>query len=89
MSFTLMELARHPNIQLKVRQELRDKLGDEKLTYERISDMNYLQQVVDETLRLYPPAPLLDRIAVEDYKVKKCFFFFLHFHLIFTIKINK
>ena len=69
MCFTLMELAKNPDIQRKVREEIRQKLGNEPLTYEKVSDMNYLQQVVSETLRLYPPAPLLDRVAVADYKV--------------------
>lgn len=69
MCFTLMELAKHPEIQQKVREELRQKIGDQKFTYERISEISYLQQVVNETLRLHPLAPLLDRVAVEDYNV--------------------
>ncbi|CAB0038375.1 unnamed protein product [Trichogramma brassicae] len=70
MTFTLMELARHPEIQEKIRQEIRDKIGKAALTYDMISQMSYLQQVVSETLRLYAPAPLLDRVALNDYKVR-------------------
>ncbi|XP_014234525.2 cytochrome P450 6k1-like [Trichogramma pretiosum] len=69
MTFTLMELARHPEIQKKVRDEIREKIGKATLTYDMISQMSYLQQVVSEILRLYPPAPLLDRVALNDYKV--------------------
>ena len=69
MSYTLVELAKNPEIQAKVHQELREKLSTGGLTYESVSDLTYLQQVIDETLRLYPPAPLIDRIAMEKYKV--------------------
>lgn len=69
MAFALLELAKQPELQARVRDEIRDKLGQDGLTYERVSEMGYLQQVVSETLRLYPPAPLIDRIAVADYKV--------------------
>ena len=39
-------------------------------------DMKYMDMVIDETLRMYPPAPRLDRVASEDYeyegiKIKK------------------
>lgn len=70
MIFTLLELAKQPDIQRRVREEIREKLNGQPLTYEGISEMNYLHQVVSETLRLYPPAPLLDRVAIDDYKVK-------------------
>ena len=69
MSFTMLELAKHPDVQARVRAEIAEKIGKQGLTYDRISQMNYLQQVMSETLRLYPPAPLLDRVALEDYKV--------------------
>ena len=69
MCFTLMELAKNSDIQEKVRNEIREKIGSDPITYESISKMNYLEQVLDETMRLYAPAPLIDRVALNDYKV--------------------
>ncbi|XP_076232644.1 cytochrome P450 6k1 [Calliopsis andreniformis] len=67
--FTLYELAKQPDIQKRARDEVLEKLKLEGLTYEAVQNMKYLHQVLSEALRLYPPAPLLDRVATEDYKV--------------------
>ncbi|KAJ8681697.1 hypothetical protein QAD02_017489 [Eretmocerus hayati] len=70
MSFTLHELSMNPELQAKAREEIRDKIGSrDQLTYERASEMTYLHQVISETLRLYPPAPIIDRVALFDYKI--------------------
>ncbi|KAJ8681696.1 hypothetical protein QAD02_017488 [Eretmocerus hayati] len=70
MTFSLLELSRHPEMQAKVREEIREKIGaKDQITYERVSKMNYVHQVVSETLRLYAPASVLDRLAVADYKI--------------------
>lgn len=68
--FTLYELAKHPEIQKRTREEINEKLKEHGMTYEGVQNMKYLHQVVSEVLRLYPPAPLIDRIAVSDYKVR-------------------
>ncbi|XP_063982821.1 cytochrome P450 6k1-like [Diachasmimorpha longicaudata] len=69
MAFTLNELAKRPDIQDRVRQEIIDILDGDELTYEKVQQMKYLHQVINETLRLYPLAPIIDRVAEEDYKV--------------------
>nr|UEN71143.1 cytochrome P450 4AV17 [Meteorus pulchricornis] len=69
MSFALWELARHPQIQKRLRAEIHQCLEKNGLTYESVNSMKYLMQVINETLRFYPPAPLLDRVASEDYKI--------------------
>ncbi|XP_015114681.2 cytochrome P450 6k1 [Diachasma alloeum] len=71
MSFTLYELALHQDVQSKLRTEIMENLektGGE-ITYDMISDLSYLHMVVSEILRKYPPLPLLDRVAAQDYKV--------------------
>lgn len=71
MSFALYEVARNPDIQRRVRAEIHKCLKANGLTYESINDMKYLTQVINETLRFYPPAPIIDRVANQDYKVQK------------------
>ncbi|GFT90518.1 cytochrome P450 3A4, partial [Nephila pilipes] len=40
-----------------------------KLTYEALQNMKYMDNVISETLRLFPPAVRLERKAVGDYKL--------------------
>ncbi|KHJ42753.1 unspecific monooxygenase [Trichuris suis] len=58
LSYTIYELARHPEVQEKLRSEIMDyhKSDDEKPTYESVQRMVYLDCVIRETLRLYPVA---------------------------------
>lgn len=37
------------------------------MNYDCISEMKYLDQVIDETLRMYPPVQRTDRVASCDY----------------------
>ncbi|XP_017084620.2 probable cytochrome P450 6w1 [Drosophila eugracilis] len=55
MTLTLYELAKNNDLQQRLRQEISDFFGDEDhVSYERIQEMPYLSQVVNETLRKYP-----------------------------------
>ncbi|XP_060831894.1 cytochrome P450 6k1-like [Bombus pascuorum] len=71
MSFTLHELAVNPDVQKTLRAEIHDALAktDGKITYDMITTLPYLDMVISETLRKYPPVGYLDRIALADYKV--------------------
>ncbi|XP_017069222.1 cytochrome P450 6g1 isoform X1 [Drosophila eugracilis] len=63
MSFALYELAKHPEMQKRLRQEINEALLEEggTLSYEKIQSLEYLAMVVDEVLRMYPVLPFLDR----------------------------
>ncbi|XP_011866671.1 PREDICTED: cytochrome P450 6k1-like [Vollenhovia emeryi] len=68
MTCALFELAQQPEMQKRVREEILMTIQDANgVTYEAVHNMKYLHQVINETLRLHPPAPLLDRIASSDY----------------------
>ncbi|KAG0093195.1 hypothetical protein BGZ92_007030 [Podila epicladia] len=68
LSWTFFQLATHPNIQTRLREETRqlysDKNGDP--TYDELNSLPYLNAVVRESLRLWSPVPLNLRVSVED-----------------------
>lgn len=72
MTFILYELAKDPNVQEKVRREINTVLKnqkDGKLNYESLNDLTYMDCIVNEVLRLYPPLINLQRVVTKDYKV--------------------
>ncbi|WP_298950785.1 cytochrome P450 [uncultured Nonlabens sp.] len=64
LSFATQLLAHHPETIIKARLELGD-LDVENLL-PGLMKMPYLKQCVEETLRLYPPAYVTDRVALES-----------------------
>ncbi|CAG9860044.1 unnamed protein product [Phyllotreta striolata] len=69
ISFALYCLAQHPEIQEKVVEEQKAIFSDfkhGKVTLENINEMNYLELVIKECLRLYPPVPFLGRLFSEE-----------------------
>ncbi|KAH8664469.1 cytochrome P450 [Xylariales sp. PMI_506] len=67
LSWTLYELARHPEVVRRLRAEIIDQLGLERTpTYHDLKNMKYLQAIMNETLRLYPAVPLNLRLALKD-----------------------
>ena len=64
LAWACYELAKNPEIQEKLRQEVEDILdGDpeKKLSYDDIQSMTYLDQVINETLRFHNPVGALQR----------------------------
>nr|CAD7457129.1 unnamed protein product [Timema tahoe] len=71
MSFCMYELALNQDIQDQLRVEVDDALqahGD-VMTYEAVQDMHYLDRIISETLRKYPPAPNLYRKCTIPYPI--------------------
>ncbi|KAM8920827.1 cholesterol 24-hydroxylase-like [Pelodytes ibericus] len=67
LSFAVMELARHPEILEKVQAELDEVIGSKRdIEYEDLGKLQYLNQVLKETLRLYPTAPGTSRWLEEE-----------------------
>ncbi|GIX98717.1 cytochrome P450 3A8 [Caerostris darwini] len=71
LSYASYSLALNPEVQTKIVEEMRQVLSKTKgeLTYEALQEMKYLDNVISETLRLYPPATRLERSADADCKL--------------------
>ncbi|XP_075970128.1 cytochrome P450 4d2-like [Anticarsia gemmatalis] len=63
IAFTLLLLARYPDVQEKVYQEIQEVFGDSDrpLVVEDLPHLKYLELVIKESLRLYPPVPIISR----------------------------
>ena len=59
-------LATHPAVEARLHAELDRALGGRPPSAEDLPRLVYLRQIVDETLRLYPPAPTMLRSAVAE-----------------------
>ncbi|XP_061400078.1 probable cytochrome P450 4d14 [Musca vetustissima] len=67
--FTLYLLSRHPKVQQKVLEEIHTVIGEDKdkpVTMKELQDLKYLDCVIKESLRLYPPVPMIGRVTEQD-----------------------
>ena len=46
-----------------------DVSGEDDITYSDIEKLTFTRAVIDETMRLYPPAPMLNRECHEDTEI--------------------
>lgn len=68
-AWILYLLSRHPEAADQIRTEVKTVLGDRKPSFDDIPKLAYTLQVIEESMRLYPPAWVTDRVAVEDDEV--------------------
>ncbi|KAK6375733.1 hypothetical protein LTS17_007555 [Exophiala oligosperma] len=89
LSFVFYELLKNPEAYRKAQEEVDRVVGDETVTYQHLSKLEYLNAILRETLRLYPPAPAFtvrpkkDEIIGGKYHVTKetplfCFLMAIH-----------
>ncbi|XP_067009334.2 probable cytochrome P450 6a14 [Anabrus simplex] len=71
ISFCLQELAMNPDVQHRLQEEIDSVLRETggEVTYEAIHKMKYLDQVMSETLRKYPPLGILFRKCTKTYTI--------------------
>ncbi|KAK3862998.1 hypothetical protein Pcinc_031182 [Petrolisthes cinctipes] len=69
LSFVSYCLALHPGVQQRCMDEVERVLAahEGEITYEALTEMTYLDMVFAETLRLYPPAPRVDRTVTKPF----------------------
>jgi cytochrome P450/NADPH-cytochrome P450 reductase len=80
LSCTLYALLKHPDVLKKAYEEVDRVLGpdiDARPTYQQVTQLTYITQILKEALRLWPPAPaygiapLKDETVGGKYKLKK------------------
>ncbi|XP_065342833.1 uncharacterized protein LOC135941346 [Cloeon dipterum] len=69
LAFLAHELAENPEVQERLREEVDATIQEGPLSYESVVGMKYLDMVISETLRKYPPAVGTDRTCIKNYKI--------------------
>lgn len=69
LSWTWFLLACHPEVATRLHNELRDILGDREPSAADIPLLRYTDQVIKESMRLYPPAWGIGRKALAPFEV--------------------
>ncbi|GAB0099772.1 Cytochrome P450 [Sergentomyia squamirostris] len=72
VSYCILMIAMHPQVQTKLHDEIMSVLGDdaaENVKYEQVCELRYMEQVIKETLRLFPIAPLVARSVSAPFKL--------------------
>jgi cytochrome P450 len=66
LSFVLHLLARHPEQQKRAAAEVGDLDFSSPEKASLLRQMPYIQQCIEEAMRLYPPVYVIDRVSLED-----------------------
>ncbi|MFK8164348.1 MAG: cytochrome P450 [Lewinella sp.] len=64
LAWTIWLLLRHPEELAKVRAEINRVETDGPINFDNARQLTYLTQVIEESMRLYPPAWISDRVAL-------------------------
>ncbi|KAK7340971.1 hypothetical protein VNO77_21690 [Canavalia gladiata] len=66
LTWTVMLLATNPSWQQRVREEVKSVCNGGIPSVDQLSKLTLLHMVINESMRLYPPASVLPRMAFED-----------------------
>ncbi|XP_068663675.1 cytokinin hydroxylase-like [Aristolochia californica] len=69
LTWTAMLLATNPTWQERARAEVLQVCGGKNPSHDDLPKLTLLNMIINESLRLYPPASLLPRMAFEDFKL--------------------
>lgn len=73
ISFLMHRLAKHPEVQRKVYEEIVSVIGADRerpVTLAMLNELHYLDLVIKETLRLYPSVPFYGRKMLENCEIE-------------------
>ena len=83
LTFTLQLLALHPEWQDKIYDEIKAN-EDEQDLMNQVMNSKICQQVIEESMRLYPPVYFIDRVNIEDDNFKD-YHFKANSNLLFSV----
>jgi len=69
LTWSLYLLDKHPELKERLLREIDSIDIPENPGFEHIAQLTYTRQVISEAMRLYPPAWITDRVALEDDEV--------------------
>jgi cytochrome P450 len=69
VAWTWHLISRHPDVEARLFEEIDAVLGDRAPTADDLHQLRYCRMVVDESMRLFPPAWMLARRAVLDHEM--------------------
>jgi cytochrome P450 len=69
LTWTWYLLSQHPDVERRLHKELRSVLGGRSPAFDDFPQLRYTEMVFAESMRLYPPAWAMSRLAMEDYEV--------------------
>ncbi|GCF12876.1 cytochrome P450 [Haloarcula mannanilytica] len=66
LTYTWFLLSEHPEVEQRVHEELDAVIGDDRPGMEHVRDLEYLEWVIQEAMRLYPPVYTIFREPTAD-----------------------
>ncbi len=69
LSWVLYLVSQHPQVEKKLMEELKIVIGGRAPNVDDLHQLSYTERVVTEGMRLYPPAWIIGREALQDCKI--------------------
>ncbi len=66
MSWIIYLLAKYPDYQEKIREEIQQVTNNQQVNYQNFSQLKWTKAIIDESLRLYPPAWIIGRKSIKE-----------------------
>jgi cytochrome P450 len=60
-----------PEVEQRLHDEIDSVLGKRMAVFADVAQLNYTRAIIEETLRLYPPLPILSREAIAEDSIRK------------------